>query len=730
MSYLETNDDPATSEVDCDLLARSILDLLRSAVSAAGAQVDEIALRDTMARAVARHPGPWQQTWTQRIAEVAEVLEFQCFVSTKAVQDVIELPRPGSPVVLFAPSKRLPGGWLMLTDRSLRKVLVERHAGQGEWKSVRALLRQLGVATRETQVRFVALQVSAPCAPATTSHGEEENDGHRLPPLRRLVRLLSLDARDLGVVTIFAIGVGLLSMATPITVELLVNTIAFGNLMQPVVILSLLLFICLAFVVGMQLIQIYVVEIVQRRIFVRCLSDLAYRIPRVTQQAQDHRYLPELVNRFLEVALFQKALASLATDGLFIVLQATFGMIVLAFYHPYLLGYDVAIMVAIATIIFVLGRGGTATAIAESVAKYESVGWLEELARQPAAIKARGGPEMALSRADEFAKRYLAARSDHFRILMRQVVASLSLQVVSSTVLLGLGGWLVIRRELTLGQLVAAELIVSNIVRSFAKFGKHFESFYDMLASTDKLGHLFDLPLERHGGEPPRLVAGPASVQLSDVKVETIQDASLFDGLSLQVAAGERVAVVGPAGSGKSTLLQLIYGAKHPSSGVLFYDGIDLRQTDLPALRSQCALVDSLDVLRGSILANVRWGRTEVSLADVNEALAAVGLLETVLQLPAGLDTRLEPDGSPLSHSGARALTIARAMAGKPRLILLDAVLDDLSSPIAELATGSLFDTHAPWTLIVVTSRDEIHRRCNRTIELGIPRSHTVDSVR
>ncbi len=90
------------------------------------------------------------------------------------------------------------------------------------------------------------------------------------------------------------------------------------------------------------------------------------------------------------------------------------------------------------------------------------------------------------------------ARKLHFRIVMRQIVFSLALQAVAATVLLGLGGWLVIQGELTLGQLVAAELIVMMIVSSFAKIGKYFESFYDLLASVDKLGKLFDLPVERH----------------------------------------------------------------------------------------------------------------------------------------------------------------------------------------------------------------------------------------
>ena len=86
------------------------------------------------------------------------------------------------------------------------------------------------------------------------------------------------------------------------------------------------------------------------------------------------------------------------------------------------------------------------------------------------------------------------------------------MQAVASTVLLGLGGWLVISGELTLGQLVAAELIVTVVVGAFAKLGKHMESYYDMLASVDKIGVLLDLPIEHQGGPVQVDLAGPAAV--------------------------------------------------------------------------------------------------------------------------------------------------------------------------------------------------------------------------
>jgi ABC-type bacteriocin/lantibiotic exporter with double-glycine peptidase domain len=116
-----------------------------------------------------------------------------------------------------------------------------------------------------------------------------------------------------------------------------------------------------------------------------------------------------------------------------------------------------------------------------------------------------GAAEFALEKSDRLIYEYLAARTKHFAVLMRQLIAMLMIQALASTALLTIGGWLVIDGQLSLGQLVAAELIVAIVVDSFAKLGKHVESFYDVLASVDKIGHLLDLDAGRRYHCPKRI---------------------------------------------------------------------------------------------------------------------------------------------------------------------------------------------------------------------------------
>jgi ABC-type bacteriocin/lantibiotic exporter with double-glycine peptidase domain len=544
-----------------------------------------------------------------------------------------------------------------------------------------------------------------------TGHAAGHGGGHGHAPARPLARLrllLAPERRDIAGVLVFALAVAVLSLATPIAVETLVNTVAFGVLMWPVVVIAGVLMTCLGLAAAIRAMQVYVIECLQRRLFVRVVADYARRLPRLQLAALDRENGPELVNRFFDVLNVQKSLATLLLDGVALVVTAIVGMVVLAFYHPFLLGFDIVLLVMIAFIVFVLGWGGVRTSLRESHAKYDVEAWLEELVRCLRAFKFSAGHRLALEKADALAGEYVTARRAHFRVVWRQTVFSLGLQVVASTALLGLGGYLVITQQLTLGQLVAAELIVALVVASVAKLGKYAETFYDLLSGAEKLGVLTDLPLEREGGEVPKYAPGRGAAVRA-------RGAGRAD---WAVGANERVAVTGPPGVGKTTLFERVCGLRDPARGTVEVDGVDLRGLDLDRLREQVALVGGADVFVGTVAENVRVGRADLSPADVREALQAVGLLAAVHDLPHGPDTPLTPTGRPLSATQAVRLAIARALAGRPRLLILDGVLDALDLGECPDLLDRLFDRSAPWTLLVVSANPAVVGRCDRVLTL------------
>jgi ABC-type multidrug transport system fused ATPase/permease subunit len=173
--------------------------------------------------------------------------------------------------------------------------------------------------------------------------------------------------------------------------------------------------------------------------------------------------------------------------------------------------------------------------------------------------------------------------------------------------------------------------------------------------------------------------------------------------ISIDVPAGAKIAIHGRGGGGKSTLLDLIYGLRECTSGRIELDSVDYRDVRPADVRGSVALVRSPEVFPGTVLENVRLG-ADADIAEVRGALASAGVLDPVLALPDGMQTQLATGGNPLSPSQAVRIKLARAIVGKPRVLLLDEMLDligDLDPNGALIRT--LFAKDAPWTLIVTT---------------------------
>lgn len=540
-------------------------------------------------------------------------------------------------------------------------------------------------------------------------------------PTARLFQWMRADRNDMVLVLLYAVVTSIVGLSIPVTVQAMVNTVAFGAVIQPIVVLALLVFGALAIAALFRALQARVVETIQERVFARTALELSHRLPRVDASVFDDAHGPELVNRFFDVLTVQKAASTLLVDGSALALQTLVGMVVLAFYHPYLLAFDVLLVLAMVFIFAGLGRGAARTSIVESKKKYAVAAWLQETMRHPVLFKGTGGEEFARRRTFELTEAYLGARRAHFRVLFRQIVGALGLQVVFSSVLIAMGGFLVLQKQLTLGQLVAAELIVSGVLASFSKVGKQLESLYDILASFDKLGHLMDLPSEQGGRSSFPSSAGrrrgPASLAVKGVTFR-YGGRGVLDNASLDVQSGERIALLGPNGSGKSTLMNLVYGLRAPEDGVIEVDGETVHTLEVRSLRSHVSMVRGIEIFEGSLLDNVIAGRSSVSRDDARGALEDVGLWDEVKTWKDGVDTPLSSYGASLSLGQARKLVLARAVVTKPRLLILDESLDDLDVRSRESVTRYLFDPERPWTVIVTTHDASTLRRCTRAVAL------------
>ncbi|RMG41704.1 MAG: ATP-binding cassette domain-containing protein [Planctomycetota bacterium] len=682
---------------------------LQAVLASMDLKFEQTEIRQALDEAIRTFPGAVEGNWWRWLAETARSLGLRCRVTDCTAAEVETLASAGARLLTWFPDRQ---EWLCTAGLHRRRVLVcsDPAATDPQPVSLRALRN---LVPGGEPIRCVLLH-AATAQRSFAGDAEYDRD-----PVQRVWRLMLSEKQDVAIVLVYALVAGLLTLATPIAVEALVSTVAFGRFFQPVVVLALMLFAFLAFQGALIALEKYVLEMIQCRLFARLAADLSFRLPSVDCEHLGKEYLPELTNRFFDVVTVQKVIVSLLLDGLGLVLTIVVGMVVLAFYHPTLLAFDVALLSALAMIVFVLGRGALATSISESKWKYKTAAWLEDLARCLHSFKFAGALEYALDRTDRLVFGYLDARLGHFRILMRQIIAALLVQAVSSTLLLALGGWLVIHGQLTLGQLVAAELIVAMIVGALTKLGKEFEGFYDLVASLDKISHITRLPTETVGGLLHGFPEGPAAVRASNLSCVGPHRLHILCPVDFDIQPGERIALMGKSGAGKSLLLDVLFGLRAPETGFATVDGIDPRDCRPDVLRRRVALTRGPEVFAGTVAENVHLGRSDVTLEQVRWALQGVRLLEEVLLLPQGLETPLSSGGDPLSESEARLLTVARAVAGNPGLLLIDGTLDGLADEVLQSVADFLLDRSRPWTMVVVTGRSSLAARCDRRIELA-----------
>ncbi len=680
-----------------------------------GLPFERASVRRALREAVRLWPGEPSDRWWKWLNEAGASLDLRASMIESPWANVLQWADEGVEVAV-AIHRAGQDEWILVSRTSQRgKYAVYGLDGtDGPVKMSRSKLqRLLSSDGADGMVRAVVLEPALTCAPA---HHEQELFGEKQPsPLARMLLIARSEWSDIWVLLVFALLSGILALATPMAVQVMVSLVAFGQFLQPVIVLSLMLLGLTTFWAMLRLWETYVAEVLQRRLFARVVHDLSYRLPRVRQDALDGRYGPELTNRFFDVVTLQKVTTQLLLDAVDLVMVGVIGMVVLAVYHPFLLGFDLLLLSAIAFVIFVLGRGGTRTSIQESKYKYSTAAWLEEVARCPLTFKLDDAAEFAADRAEHIVSGYLEHRRLHFRILFRQIAFALLLYALAGSVLLGVGGWLVIQGQLTLGQLVAAEMIVAIIVGAFTKIGKHLEATYDLMAGVDKLGQLFDLPLERQHGLMRLPEMEPAELSVRGLKY-SLRDRVVFDGVELDVRSGEHVAITGPSGCGKSILADLLYGLREPTQGRILVDDHELSEVRPDAWRRHVMLLRPGEILQATVMENIHLDNPDIDQRWVRNACQRLELLDA---LPEGLDTLLSSTGSPLSGGQQRLLILARALVHQPRLLILDELLDSLSGATLERACEVLFDPEAPWTLLVISSHPRVIDRCQRVIDVA-----------
>ncbi|GAB1857112.1 ATP-binding cassette domain-containing protein [Flavobacteriaceae bacterium MHTCC 0001] len=541
----------------------------------------------------------------------------------------------------------------------------------------------------------------------------------QMTPWRRLVGLLQLEKRDIIHIFYYAIFGGVVALSLPLGIQAIINLIQGAQISTSWIILVIIVTIGVAFQGSLQLMQLRIIETIQQRIFLRSSFELAYRFPKIKMVELRNYYPPELANRFFDTLTIQKSLSKILIDVPTAVLQITFALILLSFYHPFFIIFGLLLLILVFVVFKFTAVRGLETSLKESKNKYKVAHWIQEIARSVISFKLSGSTSLGVNKNDQLVSGYLKARESHFRVLMLQFIQMISFKVIVTASLLLIGGALVLNQEMNIGQFVAAEIIILLVIASVEKLILGLESFYDTLTSLEKIGQIVDKEMESQSGEEVQLSKG-ITIELENVSfgVEN-RDKHILKNISLKVNPKSRILIKGESGSGKSTLLRLLSGVIEATGGNVYVNDMSISSLHLNYYRSQLGLSLSDETpFEGTIRDNLTFSNPNIGDDKIHEILDIVGLKDFLKEQPEGLNTILYPDGRQLSYTLSKKLVLARAVLKAPKVLILEDALDRFNRKETDAIINYLTDKNKPWGLVVVSSSSAWINKCTELITL------------
>ena len=313
----------------------------------------------------------------------------------------------------------------------------------------------------------------------------------------------------------------------------------------------------------------------------------------------------------------------------------------------------------------------------------------------------------------------------------RLQIFSATIETTIRTALLWFGAWLVIRNELTIGQLVAFNMLLSNVISPFKRLTVLWNELQEVIIAIERINDVIDTDLEEDLQDSNRSSLPPLRGQIRfdnvtfryhpESKVNTLEN------LSFTVQPGQTVALVGRSGSGKTTISKLLLGLYLPTEGKIYIDGYDLANISLRSLREQVGVVDQDTFLfGGTIRENISISQPHADLETIIAAAQQAGAHEFIKDFPMGYETQIGEGGGMLSGGQRQRLAIARALLGNPPLLILDEATSSLDAESERIIQNNLNQILHNRTTLVIAHRLSTVR--NADLILVLDRGIVVES--
>ncbi|MTJ14474.1 type I secretion system permease/ATPase [Anabaena sp. UHCC 0187] len=522
------------------------------------------------------------------------------------------------------------------------------------------------------------------------------------------VPYLSRYRRVLIEVFIASFFVQLAALANPLVIQLIIDKVIVQNSISTLNVLGVLLLAVGVFEAVLTTLRTYLFVDTTNRIDMSLGSQIIDHLLRLPLRYFDKRPVGELSTRINELENIRQFLTGTAlTVGLDALFSVVY-IVVMLFYswQLTLVGLGTIPLFVLITLIAAPTVSRQLRGKAERNAETQS--YLVEVMSGIQTVKAQN---IELRTRFSWQKKYAKFVAAGFKTVITSTLANSTSQFLSklsSLLVLWVGAYLVLKGELTLGELIAFRIISSYVTTPILRLAQIWQNFQETGLSLERLSDIVDTPQEAEidkNNIPLPAIVG--AVKYDNVSFRFAASGPLqLSNVSVEFPAGKFVGIVGQSGSGKSTMMKLLLRLYDTESGRILVDGYDIAKVELYSLRRQIGVVPQDTLLfDGTVLENIALTNPDATTEEVIEAAQIAVAHEFIMSLPNGYNTRVGERGSALSGGQRQRIAIARSVLQRPKLLVLDEATSALDYPTERQICLNLARAFKGSTVFFITHR-------------------------
>jgi ATP-binding cassette subfamily B protein len=514
--------------------------------------------------------------------------------------------------------------------------------------------------------------------------------------------------------------VQLFSLANPLLIQVIIDKVISQRSLDTLQVLGIGLVVVTLLEGVLGSLRTFLFTDTTNRIDTRLGAEVIDHLLRLPLGYFDRRPVGELASRVAELEKIRNFLTGQALTTVLDALFSVIYIVVMAFYS-WVLTLVALVVVPIQISLTVIGaplfRRQFRQAAVEN-AKTQS--HLVEVLTGIQTVKAQNVEMVSRWKWQDFYQTYIARTFEKTITATALNEASQVLQKVSQLLVLWVGAALVLKGELTLGQLIAFRIISGYVTQPLLRLSTIWQNVQELRVSFERLADVVDTPLESDLVDQKKIplpaISGRVCYEAIDFRFNSGAP-QVLKNVSLQVEPGTFVGIVGQSGSGKSTLMKLLPRLYSPESGRVLIDDYDISKVELYSLRRQIGIVPQDPLLfAGSVSENIALTDPDASSDSIVEAARIACAHEFIMQLQSGYSSDVGERGSGLSGGQRQRLAIARTLLSKPKLMVLDEATSALDYDTERRVCENLRERLKGCTVFFITHRLSTIRNADRIV--------------